>query len=237
MTFVACLLLSLAVTSEASASLAVGSSESEGQALMHSITAATAAGSARIMVQFFSGSATGRVVQDSSLHSGEQTVAIGKERASVVLVGGAAYFSGNSKGLTSYFGMPSALVSTLAGHWVSVQSTDSAFQAVTANVSLPSALVNVTPSGSLIAGKRSKVDGQWVKSISGEAPGGGGRLTLFITANARSLPIEAAESSGVGRSAKGEIVTFTRWGEHVHVATPSGAIPLSTLQAAASGSN
>ncbi len=237
MAFVACLLLSLAVTSQASASVAVGSSESLSDALTHSITAATEAGSARITVQFFSGSTTGKVVQDSSLHSGEQTVAIGKELASVVLVGDAAYLSGNSKGLASYFGMPSALASTLAGHWVSVQSTDAAFQAVTANVSLSSALANVTPSGTLTAGKRSKVDRQLVRSISGEAPGGGARLTLFVTANAHSLPVEAVETSGGGSSAKGEIVTFSRWGEHLHVATPTGAVPLSSLQAAASASN
>ena len=236
LTVAGCLLLSLAVTSGASASVAVGSSTAASQALTHSLSAATAAGSARITVQFFSGSSTGRVVQDSSLHSGAQTIAIGKAVASIVLVGGAAYISGNSEGLTSYFGLPSALGPTLAGRWVSVQSTDAAFQAVTANVALSSALANVTPSGSLIAGKRLKVSGQWVKSISGEIPGGGGRLTLFVTTNERSLPVQAVESSGTGKSAKGEIVTFRRWGEHVHVATPSGAIPISTLEAASSAS-
>ena len=236
LTIAACLLLSLAVTSGASASVAVGASGSASQALRQSLTAATAAGSARITVQFFSGSSTGKVVQDSSLHSGEQTIAIGKALASVVLVGGAAYISGNSQGLTSYFGLPTALGPTLAGRWVSVQSTDAAFQAVTANVALSSALADVTPSGTLIAGKRLKVSGQWVKSISGQIPGGGGRLTLFVTANARSLPVQAVESSGTGKSAKGEIVTFRRWGEQVHLATPSGAIPISTLEAAASAS-
>lgn len=86
LTFVGCLLLSLAVTSEAAASSAAGSSGSLRQALKHSLTAATDEGSARITVQFVSGSTTGKVVQDSSLHSGEQTVAIGKELASTVLI-------------------------------------------------------------------------------------------------------------------------------------------------------
>jgi hypothetical protein len=236
LTYVGCLLLGVAVTSGASASVAAGSPVSLSQSLKHSLSAATEAGSARITVQFFSGSTAGRVVQDSSLRTGKQTVAIGKELASIVLVGGAAYISGNSRGLTSYFGLPSALVPTLTGRWVSVQPTDSAFQAVTANVALPSALANVTPSGPLVAGKRSKVDGQWVRSISGEAPGGGGRLTLFITANARSLPVEAVESGGTGKSARGEIVTFMRWGEQVHVSTPTAALPLSAIQAASSPS-
>ena len=236
LTVATCLLLSLAVTSGASASVAVGSSATASQSLMHSLSAATAAGSARITVQFFSGRSTGKVVQDSSLHSGEQTIAIGKAVASVVLVGGSAYLSGNSRGLTSYFGLPSALAPTLSGRWISVQSTDAAFHAVTANVALPSALAQVTPSSPLIAGKRLKLSGQWVRSISGEIPGGGGRLTLFVTADTRSLPVQAVESSGAGKSAQGEIVTFRRWGEQLHLATPSGAIPISTLQAASSAS-
>src|SRR5580704_6304338 len=91
LTVLACLLLSLAVESGASASVAVGTSASASHVLMHSLAAATKAGSARITVQFFSGSSTGKVVQDSSLHSGEQTVATGGALASVVLVGGAAY--------------------------------------------------------------------------------------------------------------------------------------------------
>ena len=199
---------------------------------MNSIAAATQKGSAKITVQFFSGSTTGKVVQDSTLQTGEQTVAIGKELASVVLVGGAAYFSGNSQGLTSYFGVPSRLVPALTGRWVSVPSTDAAFHAVTANLALHSALASVTPSGRLVVGKRSEVNRQRVKSISGTAPEGGGRLTLFVAANAPSLPVEALESSGTGSSTMGEIVTFTRWGEQLHVATPSGAVPISTLRAA-----
>jgi len=234
LTVVCCVLFSLAVSSAASASSAAP--RSAAQSLQRSLSDATAAGSARITVQFFTGSTTGRVVQDSSLHAGEQTVAIGKELVSTVLVGGAAYISGNSQGLTTYFGLPGAVVPTLVGKWVSVQPTDAAFQAVSANVSLASALANVTPSGTLVVGKRSKVDHPWVNSMSGGAPDGGQRLTLFVAANARALPVEAVESSGSGKSAKGEIVTFSRWGERVHVPTPSGALPLAAIQAASSAS-
>lgn len=234
-----CLLAGLSVLTESAASAASASVEPSGsasQSLQRSLRAATKIGSARITVQFVSGSTTGKVVQDSSLHTGKQTVAIGKEVASVVLVGGTAYISGNSKGLTSYFGLPAVLVPTISGHWVSVPSTDSAFQSVTANVALPSALATVTPSGTLVAGKRSKVDKQWVTSVSGTAPGGGGRLTLFVTADARSLPVEAVESSGAGKSAVGEIVTFSRWGEPVHVVTPTAALPISAIKDASSAS-
>lgn len=187
-------------------------------------------------MQFFSGSTNGKVVQDSTLHAGKQTVAIKNEVASVVLTGDTAYISGNSTGLTSYFGLPSSLVTTLTGKWVSVPSSDAAFQSVSANVALSSALANVTPTGTLVAGKRSKVDGYTVKSLSGQAPGGGGRLTLFVAADTRPLPVEAVETSGSGKSARGEIVTFTRWGEQVHVPAPTGALPISAIEAASSAS-
>lgn len=233
---VLCGLLSLATTAEASASVDAASSSSVSQSLAQALGAAKAVGSARITVQFFSGSTNGKVVQDSTLHSGKQTVAIKNELASVVLTGGTAYISGNSKGLTSYFGLPSSLVPTLTGKWVSVQPTDAAFQSLSANVALSSALANITPSGTLVAGRRQRVNRQWVKSISGEAPGGDGRLTLFVAANAAPLPVEAVETSGSGRSAKGEIVMFTRWGEHVQVPVPAGALPLSAIEAPSSAS-
>ncbi len=232
---VACV-LALTASAEASAAPAAGSSGAANKTLAQSLAAATNAGSARITVRFFSGSTTGRVVQDSSKDSGKQTVAIKKALAATLLVGGVAYFSGNAKGMTTYFGLPSALVPTLSDKWVSVPSSDSAFQSVAANLALPSAMANVTPSGALAVGKRIKVHGQWVKSISGAAPGGTGRIALFVAAAGRPLPVEAVESSGTGRSAKGEIVNFSKWGEPVHVATPTGAIPITRLRAASSAS-
>ena len=81
-------------------------------------------------------------------------------------------------------------------------------------MTLPAAVANVTPSGTLMAGKRSKVDRQWVRSISGDAPGGG-RLVLFVATDKQSLPVEAVESSGSGKTARGELVRFDHWGEKV----------------------
>jgi hypothetical protein len=235
MALIGLLLVSLTATCDASAATPTPASSLQ-SSLAEAMTAAKTVGSARISVQFFTGSTSGRVVQDSTLHTGKQTTAIKKEVVSVVLVGGAAYISGNTEGLTSYFGLPSSLASTLTDKWVSIQPTDSSFQSISGNVDLTSALANVTPGGTLVAGKRSKIDGKQVRSIGGDAPGGAGRLTLFVAANKRALPVAAVESNGSGKSATGEIVTFTHWGERVHVATPTTAVPLSAIQAASSAS-
>lgn len=225
------LVLLLAWASGTGASANARTTSPAQQSLTHSLNQAKKAGSARITVSFFNGSATGKVVQDSLLHTGKQTVALKNELVSVVLLAHAAYITGDSKGLTTWFGLPDALVPAAKGHWISLDSTDAAFKPATANVTLPAALANVTPSTNLTLGKRSKVDKQWVRSISGEAPGGGS-LVLFVTDDSRSLPIEAVESDGSGETARGEIVTFTRWGEKVPVTAPAGAIPLSVLETA-----
>jgi len=68
-------------------------------------------------------------------------------------------------------------------------------------------------------------------SLSGTGPAGIARLTLFVAAHGNSLPVEAVGSGGTAQKASGEIVTFSRWGEAVHVPVPSQSIPISTLSA------
>jgi hypothetical protein len=103
----ACLLPGAALARAAGAASA-GSSNAAGKLLKATIASAARQGSFRVTVHFVNGGVSGEVVQDSAGHSGVQTVAIGKERISIVLVGGIAYFSGNSQGLTSYFGLPTS---------------------------------------------------------------------------------------------------------------------------------
>ena len=202
-------------------------------ALHQSLAAANKAGSARISVHFFSGSTTGKVLQDSSQRTGTETVSIGKALASIVLVGGTAYISGNRQGLTSYFGLPSALLPRALGHSISIQQSDSPFGAITTNVTLPSVLTNVSPSGTVLEGKRTEVNGIPVTSISGTGPGDAGKVTIFIAATGRPLPVEVVETSTSGTAKSGEVISFTQWGEQIHATKPTKVIPLSLLQAAA----
>jgi hypothetical protein len=213
----------------------VESTMSAGQLLKAAIASATKEGSVRVTVRFFSGKVTGKLVQDSSSKMAEQTVAIGKERASIVLSGGEAFISGNAQGLTSYFGVPKAAAGGLLGHWISVSPTDSGFQSVTAGLTLASALSEVSPTGSISKGKKKTVNGNLAISIAGIKKASGTRVLLFVSQTRQHLPVEAVESSGSGATASGEIVTFTRWAEKVHVPTLSGSIPISTLNESPAG--
>jgi hypothetical protein len=207
-----------------------------GRALKASVAAARQKGSVRVTVHFFSGKTTGALVQDSARQSAVQTVAIGKERVSILLRHGTAYFAGNVKGLTSYFGMPKALATTLTGRWISVSPSDSAFQSIVAGLSLGDALKEASPAGSITMGKQRKVAGQLTRSIAGSGSSAVPPTTLFVAASGSHLPVEAVSSRGSGNDLSGEIATFSRWGEKVDVPKPANPIPLSTISAVSTGS-
>jgi hypothetical protein len=216
----------LAAFSPASAAPASGSASQE---LKAAVAAANQQGSVRVTVHFFSGKTTGLVVQDSAKQSAVQTVAIGKERVSILLFNGNAYFSGNQSGLTSYFGLPKVVAATVGQRWISVSPSDSGFQAVVAGLSLPDALKEASPTGSITMGKMKKLSGQLTDSISGTGSTSVPPTTLFVSAAGRHLPVEAAATRGSGKGLSGEIIRFSRWGESVRVPTPTNPIPISTL--------
>jgi hypothetical protein len=193
------------------------------------LASARAEGSVRVTVHFFSGKTTGELIEDSARQSGVETVAIGTERVSIILLHGVAYFAGNTQGLTSYFGLPEAVATTLSGHWVSVSSTDSGYASVVAGLTLSSILKEASPAGSITKGKTKKLGGRLTASISGSGTASVQPTTLFVAAKGKPLPVEAVAGEVTGEETSGEIVTFSRWGEKVHVPTPSGAIPISAL--------
>jgi hypothetical protein len=225
----ACVLSCTAIMSSASGASSTGPKGSAERVLRAALAAATREGSVRVTVHFVAGDTTGEVVQDSAQQSGVQTVAIGKERISIVLVGGRAYFVANLQGLTSYFGLPARSASALTGRWISVSPADSAFQSVIATLTLPSALKEVTPVRTISEGRRSTVDGHSTTSISGTGSSGEARTVLFVAAKGMPLPVEAVVSGGSGKEESGEIVVFSRWGENVHTPVPTDSIPISSL--------
>jgi hypothetical protein len=230
--------VSAPVAREAFGATALGPSPSADVLLKSAISAATRAGSVRVTVHFFSGKTTGVLVQDSSQDSGEQTVAIGKERGSVVLRNGTVYFSGNRSGLVNYFGMTEAVASTLSNRWVSATSADSSYAALTAGLTLSSALKEVSPTAHIVTGRTRTIHGDATTSVSGTVPAGLAQVSLFIAKKGRPLPVEAVGSEGTKTgSSSGEIVAFSRWGETVHVPQPTDSVPISVLAAGSATSS
>ncbi len=161
-------------------------------------------------------------------------MAIGKERISIVLVGGIAYFSGNSQGLTSYFGLPASTATSLSGRWISIRPNQSGFKSVTSGLTLPVAMREVTPAGSLTLGKRTTQNRQATVSVQGSGSPSQTPTTLFIATTGRKLPVEAVTAGKNGELVTGELVTFSRWGEKLNLPKPTSVVPITALSALSS---
>jgi hypothetical protein len=208
--------------------------ESPSKAVSDATTTATREGSAHVAVAYASMGTPGKVIEDATVTSGKESIAIGNERVSILLVNGIVYFLGNVPGLESYFGFPKAAASAFSGRWISVTSTDQGYQPLVSDVTLTSALKGATPVGTLSKGMDTTVSGHSVTSVSGGGPAGQGKMVLFLAAKGPRLPVEAVVGVHTGKKGSGEIVTFSHWGEEVNVTVPSVSIPISSLSSRAS---
>ena len=192
---------------------------------------ATHAGSVRVSVKFVSNGQTGDVVLDSAADAGREALTYGNQVVGIMLVKGIVYITGNSQGLTSYFGVPAARATALSGRWISFAPSDKGYQTFAGELELPAVLRSVTPTGTLVREKNARLSGQPAIPIAGKGPAGEARGVLFVASKGATLPVEAVISDGSGKSARGEIVKFSRWGEKVDPVVPAGAISVAALKA------
>ena len=173
---------------------------------------ATHAGSVRVAVKFVSNGQSGDLVVDSAADSGQEILKFGKQVVGIVLVNGVVYITGNREGLISYFGLPASSAAALSGRWISFASTDQGYQTFLSEVALPAVLKSVTPTGTLVKEKSTKLSGEPVTAVAGKGPAGETRGVLFLQAKGPGLPVEAVISNGSGKKARGEIVEILALG-------------------------
>jgi hypothetical protein len=176
------------------------------------------------------GGVRGSLTDDVALTSGRQTIASSNgARARIEVIGPTAYVTGNPRGLRANFKFTRGQVAVIGRNWVAIPSTNSAFASIAYDVTVPTALAEVAPSGHLTAGPRTTVDGQRVIAISGGAPtafagGGSGHAIIYVTASSDPLPVRAAVEVNQANHAKLVLTgTMSDWGERVRVRPPTGA--------------
>jgi hypothetical protein len=146
----------------------------------------------------------------------------------VEVVGQTAYMSGNQHALRSYFKFTAKQIAVIGSNWVSIPSSNSAFASIAYDVTVPTALAEVAPSGHLTEGPRTSLDGQNVIAISGGAPtafagGTDGRATIYVTASSDPLPVRASVTVTQADHSKLVLTgSMSNWGEHVGVTPPTG---------------
>jgi hypothetical protein len=164
--------------------------------------------------------------QDSGLLDGRQTVTIGTEHATVVVMNGVAYVNADAPALHDYLGLSSSSAS-FAGKWLSIRPTDNQYVAVTAGVTLGDALKRDTI-GPPFAINAAVLDGRRIYAIRGTAQTAGGArvsATLSVPVSGTVLPVafEVTDGRVTNRS------VFSRWGIAGTVTVPQNPIAFSSI--------
>lgn len=172
---------------------------------------------------------------DVAARTGRQDITLtGGSLARVVVVGPTAYFEGNQRALTAYFGIPLSVARELGSRWVEVPSSNRAYGSVSAAATLPSALSELTPTGHLTETTPMKVGGVAVVGIRGAAPTmlkQPGKETLYLSRTRYPLPVSATLQLARSGAAPASTIstTLTHWEEPLRIGRPANSIPISRL--------
>jgi hypothetical protein len=131
-----------------------------------------------------------------------------------------AYFTGNTSGLTTVFGLSSSQAKTIGRHWVSLGSGTSQYASLKADTTT-SSVSDLLPSAKKIKLSRSVSGGieeyvlSWTTATTSSTPQISTVLTL--SEHGRPLPLEVI---AVGTDHIKETVKLSKWGEQVVVDAP-----------------
>lgn len=191
-------------------------------ALYHAALAA-AASQRSVHVQGTFGGSGHRVAlnDDDASTSGIQRITADGHHAEVRVVGSATYFRADDSALHGYFGLSSSLVKRYHGRWVKLVHGNDNYDAVTAAITLSSALKEVVVQPPFSAVPTKVVDGVPSVGIRGHLTAPGSTITasvvLWVATAAPHLPV-AYDATAAGLT---DSMTFTRWNEAVTVKAPA----------------
>ncbi len=168
------------------------------------------------------------MVNDIGTSDGRQVVDANGAKATVIVLGSAAYIQGDANAVTNYFGLSSVDPQQVAGKWLSLDASDPNYSAVTASVTLNSDFSNLVV-GPFTRGQVTTVAGQQAIPLFGHSPVQAGSpsvpTTLYVTATGKVLPI-GYQASYQGTT---ETVNWSAWGRTVSLAVPPNPIPESSI--------
>jgi hypothetical protein len=180
------------------------------------------------------------IVADAATSTGRQSVTIrkGKSTGHVQsrLVGGDAYFEGDSYGLTAYLGMPSTLAPKYAGKWIVFTPSDQSFSQIEQNFTVGTAVGEIQISKPMAIASHAAVDGTSAITVKGTTKalstnGKSGPASLSVKKSRSPLPVRFIGHSGPGGTKTYGRIDYSHWGSAFTVAKPTGAIPASAIKA------
>jgi hypothetical protein len=181
---------------------------------------------------------TQKTVGDAGAASGRQVITVGNQKFTVLVIGAACYLKGNAAALVANLGLPSSLATTYAGRWISLTKSDPPYASVYAAVTARSAItdnITIVPESQStpthLAGRRVQtVTGAIAPiRIAGQLNNPKGTATLAVRATSPHLPVRYTEQGTLDHEKNMSTITFSRWGEAVHLTAPSGAVAFASI--------
>jgi hypothetical protein len=177
-------------------------------------------------------------VGDAGMSSGRQVITIGSDTFSVLVNGTACYFQGDANQMEQQLGLPSTIATAHAGQWISLAPGDLPYQSVYVAVTTRSALDSniafaphresgtTTRAGYRVLGITGPMSNQVVE---GQLQRAKGTANLYLTTSRPHLPVQYTENGTINNTKSTLVMTFSRWGETVHVSAPKGAVTYESL--------
>jgi hypothetical protein len=165
-----------------------------------------------------------RIVADIGSVTGAETISSGAATATIRITGKAAYFTGNTAGLTAYIGLSAKAAAKASSRWVMIKAGTPEYQDLAVEDTIASLPSSILPSASEITSVLdTTVSGQKAYVLSWTATSAGTpiKARLILTATPQVLPV----SETVTTSAQSKTITFSRWGTPFTVAAPTPVIP------------
>ena len=169
-----------------------------------------------------SGSTKDTVKADFGSKSGSEAIVTGKATATVKVTPTYGFISGNSLGLTSVVGLTAAEAKKVGTRWISLKAGTSQYSAIDAGTTI-SSLSSVLPAAKGTTLTTTTAHGvtvhvlKWTTAATSTTVKASN--TLVIAAKGAALPMQETASASTGSG----VTTFTKWGESVHVTTPSAS--------------
>jgi len=174
--------------------------------------------------------------QDSTAGGGRQVIRLGKTgTVTVLLIAGVGYVQANAVGLQAFFSVPQQQADEFSGQWIAVRPGDklgaSTYDDITTGITLSSVATELAPSGAVSLGAPSTVKSQRVLAVQGPVAASAdlpaaARSVLYVTDTA---PVRPVLSEVTNAGSYENRVSFTDWGETLHLTAPAHTVPASDV--------
>lgn len=177
---------------------------------------------------------------DATAGGGRQIMSLGRvAHATILFIAGVGYVNADANGLVGFFDVPQPQAAQFAGRWIALRRGDklgmSSYDDVTSGITLSSVASELEPAGTPKLAAPTTIAGQRVAAV--QAPAHVSGLTskatemLYITDNSLLRPVLSEMVAGSSYKFQ---VSFSHWGEKLHLTAPANAIPASSVTPASS---